>query len=134
MKLPYKEKLEELRQKHNLRLVLLHGSQVDGHTHKDSDMDIAVLSEDPQKGFDLLELIGDLTDLFHSDKIDVSNLNRANPLLLFNATLKGELLAGKQADYEALKLLAFKRFHDYKPYFELEHNFVRERTKGHVSI
>ncbi|KKQ85362.1 MAG: hypothetical protein UT08_C0007G0035 [Candidatus Woesebacteria bacterium GW2011_GWB1_38_8] len=36
-------KLEKLRKRHNLSLILLHGSQVDKKIHGKSDVDIAVL-------------------------------------------------------------------------------------------
>ena len=115
-----KTALEGIRKKHGLSLILLHGSQVDGRTHKQSDVDIAVLRSDHKKPLDSLKLIGDLVSTFHNDKIDLADLTHANPLLLFTATQNAVLLSGNKKDLDALQLKAFHRYNNYLPYFKEE--------------
>jgi predicted nucleotidyltransferase len=89
--------LDQLRQSHHLKLILLHGSQVDGQTHTHSDIDIAVYGR-VQK-VDSLALIRQLAEIFQSDKIDLVNLNIADPLLLKAVTDKARLIAGSDQDF-----------------------------------
>lgn len=134
MKLPEKEKLEELRKAHGLKLILLHGSQVIGKTHSQSDIDIAVLRQDPKKPLDTITLISELISLFHNNTIDVSDLTLASPLLLYNATQNSLLLSGSLSNYNKLKLRAFHSFNNYSKYFEIESEFIREKVNKYGSI
>lgn len=122
MKLETK-KLDNLRKKHNLSLILLHGSQATGRVHAKSDIDIAVLSEKDIK-IDQLELIGDLSEIFNLEKLDITDLSRADPLLLYAVMEKSKLLSGSEKLYKNLKLKAFKRYIDYQPYLKIEYDLV----------
>lgn len=119
--------LEEIRKKHNLSLILMHGSQVTGKTHAKSDTDIAVMQKDGSRKIDLLGLYGDFAQILKTDSVDIVNLTHANPLLLFTVARKSKLLAGSQKDFDKFKLLAFHRYSDYQPYLKMEAEFVRER-------
>ena len=72
--------LDQLCKKHDLKFIVLHGSQVTGKTHAKSDIDIAVM---PKEKFDLLSLQADLSQKLKSDFVDLTNLLHANPLLAF---------------------------------------------------
>jgi len=128
-----KDKLESIRTKHNLSLILLHGSQVTGQTHTNSDIDIAVVRKDRERKYKLLELIRDLSSAFNTDKIDISDLTHADPLLLYSATRQSKLLSGSTKDYDSLIKLAFHKYNDYKPFLERERLFVLERLNNYVS-
>lgn len=43
--------LDALRKKHHLRLMLLHGSQVGGSLHSESDIDVGVVRESGKPAF-----------------------------------------------------------------------------------
>ena len=65
-----------------LSLVLLFGSQATGKTHRESDVDIAYLSD---KSLDLMteaRLMVDLMPIFESSAVDVVDLKKAPPLLM----------------------------------------------------
>lgn len=124
--------LEEIRKKHNLSLILIHGSQVTGKIHAKSDTDIAVMQKDGGKDLDLFSLYGNFAKIFKTDKIDIVNLTRANPLLLFTVARKSKLLAGSQKDYDKFKLLAFHKYSDYQPYFKMESDFIIERITAYA--
>ena len=124
--------LEDIRKKHNLSLILMHGSQVTGKTHTKSDTDIAVMQKDGSRKIDLLGLYGDFAQILKTNSVDIVNLTHANPLLLFTVARKSKLLAGSQKDFDKFKLLAFHRYSDYQPYLKMEAEFVRERIAAYV--
>ena len=69
--------------------------------------------------------MADLNKMF-GRKIDLSFVERANPLLLHQICLGGKLLYGSQRDFSRLKLYAFHRFNDYTPYFKREEQLVKK--------
>lgn len=131
--LPPPEALERIRAKHNLRLILLHGSRVTGEVHLESDIDIAVLAEKPSDQPNLIDLYADFHDAFRTDRIDLTDLTHADPLLLFAVTKTSSLLAGSKADYEQLVRKAFYRYADYKFFLDQEHSFVLSQLETYVS-
>lgn len=120
-----KQKLDIIRQKHNLTLILMHGSHVTGKTHPKSDLDIAVLANNHQENINPLKLITDLSNALQVDNLDLTNLTHADPLLLQTVTSKCRLLSGSQYDLDKLQLKSFHRYNDYLPYLKLEHQFVQ---------
>lgn len=127
MKIASAKILDEIRQKHNLSLILLHGSQTTGMTHAKSDVDIAVLSCDKKQKVKQLELIMDLHEALDTRDVDLTVLDHADPLLLKTVTDKAQLLSGTNMDFFKLKLFAFNRYNDYLPYLKMEANFVRSQ-------
>lgn len=127
------KKLNTIRNKHKLSLILLHGSQVDGKTHPNSDIDIAVVRQNRANKLDQLELIKDLAELFRSDKVDLSDITNADPLLLFAVTSRSSLVSGATNDYDKLQKTAFHKYADYQPFLVEEGKFVKQRIKTYVS-
>ena len=124
--------LEEIRKKHNLSLILMHGSQVTGKIHTNSDTDVAVVRKNTSESFDFLALTADLSNYLKTDRVDLVDVTHANPLLLFAVTRKSKLLAGTDNDYEKLIYLAFHKYADYQPYLKREAKFVKERIKTYA--
>jgi len=114
--------LEEIRKKYNLSLILMHGSQVSGKTHSESDTDIAFVRQNDSLKVNFLELLADLSKLLKKDKIDLVDITHANPLLLQKVIIKSKLLAGDKSNYDRLSLEAFHKYCDYK-YFLKIHNY-----------
>lgn len=95
-------------------LAYLFGSQAEGIAGPLSDVDVAVLlgPEVPagRWGDVQIDLIGDLTSLFHRDDVDVVILNRATPLLAHRVVVQGRViyepdpLARTRFEVEALRL------------------------------
>ncbi|MFC1790750.1 nucleotidyltransferase domain-containing protein [Patescibacteria group bacterium] len=129
----FPERIKKCLQKHDLRLILLHGSWAKGKTHPQSDVDIAVVRKDRQKNYNLLALIKDLSVALQTERVDLSDLTLADPLFLFAALQKSQLLAGKKGDYEKLLKRAFFRYNDYLPFLAREENFVKERIAHYVA-
>lgn len=123
--------LAQIRKKHRLDLILLHGSQAEGKTHPQSDLDIAVLPQKKSTQLDLLTLYAELAKVLNHDRVDIVNLKGANPLLLKAVTDKAQLLAGDKSALENLRHKAFHQYSDYAPYLEREQKYVKERLKSY---
>ena len=74
--------IKKIAQKYNLELILLFGSRVNGKISKESDFDIAYLSKRELNMEEEVGLNCDLMRIFQSDMVDLTNVRRANPLLL----------------------------------------------------
>ena len=127
-----KSSLDKIRIKHNLSLILLHGSQVDEKLHKKSDIDIAVTKKSEQK-LNLLALIKDLANTLGTDSVDLSDITHAEPLFLFSVARNSRLLSGSVADHDSLIRLAFHKYSDYLPYLKKEKEYVEKRIKSYVT-
>lgn len=93
--------LKQIFQRHKVSLAYLFGSQTKKNIGPMSDVDIAVLfnPQDHTAGSipDMLSLTSALGKFYPGKRIDLTDLNRASPLLKREAVLKGKLL------YSALK-------------------------------
>ena len=80
-------RVDEVAQRHGIRLLLQFGSTVTGRARADSDLDLAVLLErSPETLQEHAALINDLQGLAPDRTVDVAILNRADPLLLKQVT------------------------------------------------
>ena len=123
--------LERVAHAHGIRLLLQFGSTVTGRVHAKSDVDVAVLLE---RSHQTLEergaMVHDLQALFPDRTVDLAVLNHADPLFLKQVMDTARPLYGTAADLRRLQLLAFKRYHDHRKYFELERRFVADAVRG----
>lgn len=104
-------------------LAYLFGSQAKGEAGPLSDIDIAIGFDEtvgPDERFDLrLEVLGELTDLFRTDDIDLVVLNEAPPLLTHRILREGLLLFSIDERIRvAFETSAVLRYLDWKPYIE----------------
>ncbi|NOY52618.1 MAG: nucleotidyltransferase domain-containing protein [Deltaproteobacteria bacterium] len=125
--------MHRIGEKYDLKLILLFGSQVTGRVHEMSDIDIAVRTRSGKgvKFADLLDLTADLTGLFEKD-VDLSVLDHADPLFLYNVVEGARLLCGEEKDFDALRLKAFKKYQDFRPILELERQFLLKEYNAGV--
>lgn len=124
-----KNKLSQIGRRYQLKLAVLFGSQVEGRIHGKSDYDVALLGKDPE----MLRrkygaLVGDFAEVFNVgiDRIDISFIDSANSLLLNAMNQNPNLLYGSQYDFDTFSMYCYKRYIDYKPYFEQEDKTVGE--------
>jgi predicted nucleotidyltransferase len=125
-----KLKIASIARKHQLKLVVIFGSFATGKNRKDSDLDIGVLGSKEISFSSQIKLINELSLVFNKD-IDLSIINRANPLLLFQISKNAILLYGDRRDFLKFKLYAFKLYHDYTPYFEIEKKLNKRIIKSY---
>lgn len=121
-----RESLEALAEKRSLRLIVLFGSHVTGRTHEASDLDLAVRTRDGA-GISFasrLDLLEDLRGIFPDFDLDLAQIDQADPLFLKQILGNCILLAGTARDFSELKLYAFRRYQDHKPYLAMEQQFV----------
>lgn len=115
------EKISEIAKKYSLKLVLLFGSFANRKNRKDSDLDIAIFGSQKISFHKELKIIGEFSRIFGKE-IDLTILNRANPLLSFQVSKNCVLLYGAKEDFFKFKTYAFRLYSDYAPYFEMEKN------------
>jgi len=120
---------------HRLSLVLLFGSSATGDKiHAGSDYDIAVSGRDglpDYRGYGAL--IADFQEVLPGREVDLVFLQRADPLFLSRIVENCVLLYGNPGELARLKIYAFKRYQDHRPYFEMESRYLRkflEETKA----
>ena len=96
-----------------------------GRTHPQSDVDFAVLMDRPHDSLATqVDLIADLQGLVPGRKVDVAFLDNADPLLLKQVCERCELVYGSRRRLDELKMYAFTRHQDHRPYFEMERAYV----------
>lgn len=96
----HKEKIQEIAEKYQLKLVYLFGSQATGKIGPLSDYDFAVYLEekDSKKRFDTrLKLIADVSEILKTDKVDICILNDIEgPELKYNIIKEGIIIFEKE--------------------------------------
>lgn len=131
LSLKQKQAIKKLAKEFKLKLIIAFGSQVSGRLHSNSDMDIAVLPIHNGFSFKLYtDLLRDFSRIFSDKEIDLSFINRADPLFLSNICKNPFLLYGKKRNLDELRIYSFKRYIDYQPYFKVESNFVDKFIMG----
>lgn len=120
-----------LADRHGIRLMVRFGSTVTGSAHASSDVDFGVVFAEPTPALSqVAALQADLQALTPGRAVDLAVLNHADPLFLKQVTDACELVVGSEADLAALKLRAFHRFEDYRPYLAFERAYVERYAAG----
>ena len=113
-------RVDEVAQRHGIRLLLQFGSTVTGRARADSDLDLAVLLEHAPETLQAhAALIGDLQELVPDRTVDVAILNRADPLFLKQVTMQCTLLYGALRTLHEFKMYAFRRYQDHRRFLDL---------------
>ena len=127
-----KLKIDKIAKKFQLKLIVIFGSFANGKHKKDSDLDIAILGLKEISFNKQISLTNELSLIFNKN-IDLSVLNRANPLLLFQASKNPILLYGNRQEFLKFKLYAFNMYNDYAPYFEMEKNLNKKIISAYAN-
>ncbi len=129
MRVPSPAQLQPIAEQFDLHLVVLFGSQVRGQTHVGSDVDVAIWMDRSLPVEERLELWGTLTRLFEAE-VDLTTLNRAEPLLLFQVASTGQLLyeRGEWA-WEDFKSYGYRRYWDSAKFFGDMARYVSRRAE-----
>jgi predicted nucleotidyltransferase len=114
-------KIQELSQKHDLKLLLLFGSQISGKTHAGSDYDFAFLSERDFDFGDRARLRDDLASLVHFEsEVEEVDLKEAHPFLLKEILANHKVLHSSGSAYEEFYSYAFRTCLDSKRLFDVQ--------------
>ncbi|OIP80134.1 MAG: hypothetical protein AUK20_01645 [Parcubacteria group bacterium CG2_30_45_37] len=105
--------IKKLAEKHGLVLVALFGSVAKGKTHKQSDVDLAILAERRLRPMELAEMQFDFSQNLGVKNLELADMKSASPLLLKQVAQNAKLLYEKEPS-------AFARFkiYGYKSYME----------------
>jgi predicted nucleotidyltransferase len=113
-----------------LSLVVLFGSVAANAARPDSDIDIAVKFADKDPGLPrILEVQEEISRLFPGREIDLSVINRADPLFLKKIAEQCEFLYAEPGEAAAFRLMAFKRYQDHRKYLDMERDFAADYVK-----
>jgi predicted nucleotidyltransferase len=124
-------RLGEIAKRFSIRLILQFGSTVTGVTHNRSDMDLAAqLMFSDVSLQTVLEIQEALQTVFSGREVDLAILNRADPLFLKKIVESCRVLFGTPQDLARLRLHAFKAYQDFRPYLELERQYVARRLES----
>jgi uncharacterized protein len=133
MKLSQKQKsgISEIAKKYDLKSVIVFGSFASGKNRKDSDLDLAISGHKKISFSKQIKLISIFSSIFRKD-VDLTIIDNANPLLLFEISKNSILISGSKKDFACFQLNAFKIFHDYTPYFEMERKLNKKLINAYA--
>lgn len=128
------KKFQQKLKRKGVNLVFLFGSQVKGFTHKESDVDIAVLLGERVKVTNYfkkcIELSSVFKELFPCKEREIVILNQAPPLLKHEVLAGGRLLFLVDEDeFTRFNLQAVHQYEDTKPIRQLQYFYLKERIK-----
>ena len=127
-----KKEISKMAKKYGLKLILLFGSFANGKHRQDSDFDIAIMGKGKIDFKNQIKLINSFSQVFKRN-IDLSIINCANPLLLFQISKNAKLIYGNEKDFFKFKLYAFHRYNDYAPYFKIEENLNKKFIRKYAA-
>lgn len=115
--------------RHGVELLVQYGSTITGHLHPRSDVDVAALFASPSPSLARQSaLMRDLQGAFPGSEVDLAVLNRADPLFLARVLEHCRLLAGSSRRLAELKMYAFRRYQDHRPFLRMEERHLRRFT------
>ncbi|MBU6431311.1 MAG: nucleotidyltransferase domain-containing protein [Patescibacteria group bacterium] len=131
-----KPRIKELAEKYGLSLMMLFGSQVTGKTHKDSDFDIAYLSDKKLSFEDEGRMIIDLVPIIGARDerlVNLSDIRKAGALLLKEIFDKHQVLfCADRNIYDSYKIFAVKNFIESRQLFDLRDYLIKRYFISHA--
>jgi predicted nucleotidyltransferase len=127
-----RERIEKYAFEKGIKFIILFGSQAVGDRHENSDFDVAVLTT-REKNLSVLKNYSEILDFLSNIlgipdyRIDLTNLNKANPFLKYEVVSSGKLLCGDEDEYADYRAGAFKDYIDSQPLFHLEKYLIKKR-------
>lgn len=123
-----KDRIDQIAQRYDLKMILLFGSQADGTARRDSDVDVAVLPEDNLTFEQELFLNTDLMNILGN--VDMTNLRKASPLLMKQVVDNCQILYEKENTvFNTFELYTINRYVENKPLFEITDRVLANSIK-----
>ena len=120
-----KKKVEALCRKHQIILLILHGSHAKGNPGKQSDLDVGILTKKKIDFEHTMRIFQDFSEVF-GDKFDPVILNGAEPLISYQVAIHGKpLFEQKKGVFAAFRVQAVSRFFDSKKFRDLEKIYIK---------
>lgn len=127
-----KKLLNKTAREYYLKFVIVHGSNVVGTLHSESDFDVAVLGKKEIDFETLLKLHKAFSEVFQLREgmdLDIKSLHRVDPLLRYDVASKGRLLYGDPTEYEEYRAVSQRIYEDAAPLFDLERKLAYKFQK-----
>jgi hypothetical protein len=119
----------------DIAFAYLFGSRALGRGHPLSDVDIAIYLTEGPYGAKRLEILGDLVDLFHDDRVDLVILNSASPGLKARVVRARVILAENLPFVRhRFESLAVREYMDFSKMEQriLEQRYLHGRQNAHT--
>lgn len=123
------KQVEKIVKKRGLDFVVFFGSQANGNTRRNSDLDIAVRDKKNETYKRFGQLFNDFSEIFRGINVDLRFINGCEPVFLYNVFVNGKFIAGNLQNFYHYKAFAYKNFVDSKSIFELKDKLLRRRQK-----
>ena len=131
-----KPQIEKLSKKYGVGLVMLFGSQVTGKTHKESDFDVAYLSDKKLSFEDEGRIIIDLAPIIGARDerlVNLCSVKEAGALLLKEIFDRHQVLfCADRNVYDSYKIFAVKNFIESRPLFDLRDYLIGKYFANHA--
>jgi len=131
-----KPQVKNLAEKHGLSLVMLFGSQVTGKIHKESDFDIAYLSDKKLSFEDEGRIIIDLAKIIGARDerlVNLCDIKNAGALLLKEVFDRHQILfCADRNIYDSYKIFSVKNFIESRPLFDLRDFLIKKYFAKHA--
>lgn len=128
MHIPSAQELEPLARKHDLKLIVLFGSQLSGRTHPDSDVDVAIVPAHRLSLHERGEAWSALCDLFATE-VDLGVLDHAQPLFMYHVAEGRALYESEPWAWANFKLYARRLYWDTAPLREALGHYLDRRVE-----
>lgn len=126
-----KQKILELAQKFDLRLILLFGSRASGHATKESDTDLAFFSLKNLSFEDEILINTEFCNILQTDRVDTVNLKTAHPLLLNQILTNNKIIYEESSVYySTFEVLTLQKYKEAEPLFEIRDEYLKKLVKG----
>lgn len=119
--------LSEIIKKNNIKLLLTFGSYNTERFNERSDIDVGYLSKRALTLDEEIQLLHALTVHFGRDRIDLVNLTKAVPLLLYEIACNSNVLYEEDNSYILFKLRASARYADTRFLREARRKYLEEQ-------
>lgn len=124
-----KDEVQKIGEKYGLKLILIHGSSALGREKTGSDLDIAILGKKHINIRALLNIFGDLENVFGNTKereLDVKSIENVDALFLYKVMKDSVLIYGSSSDYWQLRTFAIRNYWDHRQIFKLEETLLKK--------
>ncbi len=128
-----KEGFEDVRKTYGLRFIILHGSFVTGRERKESDVDTALVEDQPLTMDGFFAVHEALDNIFsrylEMVEIDLKSLKGVDPLFRYQVVAHSFLLAGDTRRYNEFKMYAFRAYMDSSDLRILERRMIEYKQQ-----
>jgi predicted nucleotidyltransferase len=128
VRIPSAQELEPIARRHDLKLIVLFGSQLSGRTHPDSDVDVVIMPAHPLSLHERGEIWSALCDLFEAE-VDLGVLDHAQPLFMYHVADGHVLYESEPGAWANFKLYARRLYWDTAPLREALSRYLDHRAE-----